>query len=58
MRQAGLAELLGRATHEEAEFVRRLLTGELRQGALAGVMTDAVAQASGRRWPPCAGPPC
>jgi DNA ligase-1 len=47
VRQAGLAELLGRATHDEAEFVRRLLTGELRQGALAGVMTDAVAQASG-----------
>jgi DNA ligase 1 len=47
VRHAGLAELLGRATHEEAEFVRRLLTGELRQGALAGVMADAVAQASG-----------
>ena len=27
--------------------MRRLLTGELRQGALAGVMTDAVATASG-----------
>ncbi len=47
VRQAGLAHLLGRATHAEAEFVRRLLTGELRQGALAGVMTDAVAKASG-----------
>jgi DNA ligase-1 len=42
-----LAELLGRATEPEAEFVRRLLTGDLRQGALGGVMADAVAQAAG-----------
>jgi DNA ligase 1 len=42
-----LTELLGRATEPEAEFVRRLLTGELRQGALAGVMADAVAKAAG-----------
>jgi ATP-dependent DNA ligase I len=42
-----LGELLGRATEPEAEFVRRLLTGELRQGALAGVMADAVAKAAG-----------
>ncbi len=41
-----LGELLGRATAEEADFVKRLLTGELRQGALAGVMTDAVAKAA------------
>lgn len=41
-----LAELLGRATTPEAELLRRLLTGELRQGALAGVMTDAVAAAA------------
>lgn len=42
-----LIELLGRATEAEGEFVRRLLTGELRQGALAGVMADAVAKAAG-----------
>jgi DNA ligase-1 len=42
-----LGELLGRATEQEADFVRRLLTGELRQGALAGVMIDAVAKAAG-----------
>jgi DNA ligase-1 len=42
-----LAGLLSRATEEEAEFVRRLFTGGLRQGALAGVMTDAVAKAAG-----------
>jgi DNA ligase 1 len=41
-----LEELLGRATPAESRFVRSLLTGELRQGALAGVMTDAVARAS------------
>jgi DNA ligase 1 len=42
-----LAELLERATEPEAGFVRRLFTGELRQGALAGVMVDAVAKAAG-----------
>jgi DNA ligase 1 len=42
-----LAELLGRATEEEANFLRRLFTGELRQGALAGLMADAVAKAAG-----------
>jgi ATP-dependent DNA ligase I len=42
-----LVGLLGRATAEEADFVRRLFTGELRQGALAGLMVDAVAKAAG-----------
>jgi DNA ligase 1 len=42
-----LAELLGRATEEEAGFVKRLFTGGLRQGALAGLMADAVAKAAG-----------
>ena len=42
-----LGDLLGRATADEAGFVKRLFTGELRQGALAGVMTDAVAKAAG-----------
>ncbi|MEN3315848.1 MAG: ligase 1, partial [Acidimicrobiaceae bacterium] len=46
-RQAVLGGLLGRATAAEADFIRRLLIGELRQGALEGVMTDAVARASG-----------
>ena len=45
-RQSLLADLFGRATPPEAEFVRQLLTGGLRQGALAGVMTDAVAKAA------------
>jgi DNA ligase-1 len=42
-----LGELLGRATEQEADFVKRLFTGELRQGALAGLMADAVAKAAG-----------
>jgi ATP-dependent DNA ligase I len=42
-----LGDLLGRATEQEADFVKRLLTGELRQGALAGVMIDAIAKAAG-----------
>jgi DNA ligase-1 len=42
-----LGELLGRATASEADFIRRLFTGELRQGALAGLMVDAVAKAAG-----------
>ena len=46
-RLALLDDLLGRATLEEQEFLRRLLTGELRQGALEGLMMDAVARSSG-----------
>jgi DNA ligase-1 len=42
-----LGDLLDRATEQEADFMRRLFTGELRQGALAGIMTDAVAKAAG-----------
>ena len=42
-----LTGLLHAATPEEQSFVRRLLTGELRQGALEGVMGDAIAKASG-----------
>jgi DNA ligase-1 len=46
-RKAMLTELLERSTEEEADFIRRLFTGELRQGALAGLMIDAVARAAG-----------
>ncbi len=41
-----LRTLLGRATAAEVDFVRRLMVGELRQGALAGLMSDAVARAA------------
>ncbi len=46
-RRALLGELLGRASEREADFLRALFTGELRQGALAGLMVDAVAKAAG-----------
>jgi ATP-dependent DNA ligase I len=46
-RSAALGELFSRATAEERTFLLRLLAGELRQGALAGVMIDAIAAASG-----------
>jgi DNA ligase 1 len=39
-------ELFSAATEVEQTFLRRLLTGELRQGALIGVMADAVAKAA------------
>ena len=38
--------LLGRATAAEQDFLVRLLFGELRQGALEGVLADAVAKAA------------
>lgn len=46
-RTAILAGLFARTTAAEEHFLRRFLVGELRQGALAGLMTDAVAKASG-----------
>lgn len=39
-------DLFATATDTEQLFLRRLLSGELRQGALAGVMSDAVASAA------------
>jgi ATP-dependent DNA ligase I len=41
-----VGELFGRATSAEQRFLFGLLSGELRQGALEGVMTDAVARAA------------
>jgi ATP-dependent DNA ligase I len=41
-----LGDLLGRATEAELRFLQRLFTGELRQGASAGLMADAVAKAA------------
>ena len=46
-RGAALQDLFARATADERTFLLRLLVGELRQGALAGVMIDAIAAASG-----------
>jgi ATP-dependent DNA ligase I len=42
-----LRELFDAASQAEREFLFRLLTGELRQGALEGLMTEAVARAAG-----------
>ena len=42
-----LRALFARATAAEQDFLVRLLLGELRQGALEGVMLDAIAAASG-----------
>jgi ATP-dependent DNA ligase I len=46
-RKALVGELFGRATADEQRFLVGLLSGELRQGALEGVMTEAVARAAG-----------
>jgi DNA ligase 1 len=46
-RRQQLSALFARATQPEREFLVRLLAGDLRQGALEGVMTDAVAKAAG-----------
>jgi len=45
-RQRLLAELFARATAPEQDFLARLLLGELRQGALEGIMLDAIAKAA------------
>jgi DNA ligase-1 len=45
-RAAILGSLFARATRDEQDFLGRLLLGELRQGALAGLMADAIARAS------------
>jgi DNA ligase-1 len=46
-RIATLAALFGRATPDERSFLQRLLGGELRQGALEGVMEEGIIAASG-----------
>ncbi|EHR52623.1 ATP-dependent DNA ligase I [Saccharomonospora marina XMU15] len=45
-RANALRGLLAGATRAEQDFLLRLLAGELRQGALEGVMVDAIAQAA------------
>ncbi|NBE95329.1 ATP-dependent DNA ligase [Nonomuraea sp. KC401] len=46
-RRTLVAELFAGLTSQEQQFMSRLLHGELRQGALDGVMIEAVAKASG-----------
>src|SRR5206468_11016118 len=47
LRSQVLRDLFGRATRAEQDFLVRLLFGELRQGALEGVLIEAIARASG-----------
>ena len=42
-----LKNLFSRATAAEQDFIVRLISGELRQGALEGVLVEAVAKAAG-----------
>jgi DNA ligase-1 len=46
-RSALLLDLMSKSTEVEQLFLRALLAGNLRQGALAGVMSDAIASAAG-----------
>jgi ATP-dependent DNA ligase I len=46
-RASELADLFGRSTEPEQSFLRGLISGEIRQGALEGVMVEAVARAAG-----------
>lgn len=46
-RTATLADLASRATASEWDFLARAMLGELRTGALGGVLLDAIARASG-----------
>lgn len=50
-RRAELDGLAARATAGEWDFVARVILGELRTGALEGVLLDAVARASGEPAP-------
>ena len=45
-RAAALGTLFAQATHEEQQFLLHLLAGELRQGALEGLMVEAIAAAA------------
>src|SRR3954451_9710305 len=54
-RRALLENLLGLATEQEQRFLRGLVSGEVRQGALESLVVDAVATrrgAAGRRRAP------
>src|SRR5258706_7765874 len=46
-RETLLKNMFSKATAQEQDFLVRLIVGELRQGALEGVMLEAVAAATG-----------
>ncbi|WP_345893783.1 ATP-dependent DNA ligase [Nocardioides sp. TF02-7] len=45
-RATAVADLFGRATHEEQQWLRAVVLGEVRQGALEAVMTEGLAAAA------------
>jgi len=47
-RNRTLRDFTARATSREQDFIARVLLGEMRTGALEGVLMDAIARASGR----------
>jgi DNA ligase-1 len=47
VRRREIADLFSRTTEQERRFLLGLLSGELRQGALEGIMVEAVAKAAG-----------
>ena len=47
-RTASISALFAAATADEQQFLHRVMTGEMRQGANEGVITDSVAKASGK----------
>ncbi len=47
-RDRALRALTGRATADEQDFIGRVLLGEMRTGALEGVLMDAIARAADR----------
>ena len=50
-RATAVADLFGRATADEQSWLRSLVTGEVRQGALDALLQDAVAAAAGSPSP-------
>jgi DNA ligase-1 len=57
-REAVLTALLARMTADEQHHFVRMLTGEMRQGATEGVVSDAVAKAAAFRQRTCGGRRC
>jgi DNA ligase-1 len=46
-RRTAVVDLFGRLTADEQRYLRGLVTGEVRQGALDSIMLDAIAEAAG-----------
>ena len=46
-RREALRQLCAKATQDESDWLARVMLGEVRQGALAGLMEDALARAAG-----------